>query len=292
MFRLISFSLLICFAALSAFAQMEKYTVPVKWERYKVSDKKVSVLLPKLPSLIENWNPCSEVKTKEYAVYTDQTVYGFTIASKSKDTAPFVCPQKQKFDEKSFQARLNTVKQQLKEFTETTFDQNNLTINKVAGTDTVYWIINDFSNQRWFEFWIVGEGDEKTAVRNFVKSIEIGANPQGIEIGSGTTRTYGDESVKVDESKKTGTSPLKIVFKPQPKYTDAARQMNVQGSVMLKVTFYAHGGIASVTPITTLRFGLTEEAVSAAWRTVFIPAKRDGVSYHVSKTIYYTFSIY
>ena len=292
MFRQVSFLLLICFASLSAFAQTEKYTAPVKWERYKVSHKEVSVLLPKLPVAVDGYNVCNEQETRRYATYADQTVYGFTVVSKRKEKKSDYCTQKENFDAKSFLNRLTELKTELKEFTESNFKQNNLTVNKVSGKITTYWLINDFNNKRWFELWTTGRDDEKTEIQNFVKSIEIIKNTQGIEIGGGAVRSYGDESVKVDESKKAETTAINVVFKPQPKYTEAARQANVQGTVTLRVTFYANGGIGSISPVNTLPYGLTEQAISAAQRLVFVPPKRNGVSYTVSKAISYTFSIY
>ena len=292
MFRQISILLIICFSSLSAFAQVEKYTVPVKWERYKATDKEISVLLPKLPVVVESSDVCRERETKKYAAYTDQTVYGFTVTSKTKKKAPDYCAQKKKFDEKSFQDRFSEIKTELKDFTETNFKQNNLTVNKVAGKIATYWLIDDYDNERWFEFQVTQGKEEKEKVKNFVASIEINKKIQGIEIGDGAERTLGDEIVNAGESKDTEATPLIIALKPQPKYTDMARQNEVQGTVTLKVTFWRHGGIGDITPVKGLPYGITEQAVYAAARLVFIPPKKNGVSYSVTKTISYTFTIY
>jgi TonB family protein len=88
------------------------------------------------------------------------------------------------------------------------------------------------------------------------------------------------------------TQGVKILSKPRPGYTDAARQAYVQGSVILRVTFLASGQIGGVSAVTGLPNGLTEQAIAAAHRIVFEPAMLNGVPQSVTKQIEYTFSIY
>jgi TonB family protein len=88
------------------------------------------------------------------------------------------------------------------------------------------------------------------------------------------------------------TQELRILSKPKPGYTDAARQNNVTGVVRLKVTFSANGSIAGITPISGLPYGLTEQAIAAARGIRFEPKKIDGVPQTVSKTVEFSFTIY
>jgi len=88
------------------------------------------------------------------------------------------------------------------------------------------------------------------------------------------------------------TVPIKIISKPQARYTDAGRTNNVQGTVTLKVTFTASGTIGGISTVSGLPYGLTEQAIAAARQIKFEPPKRDGVPYSVTRTISYTFTIY
>lgn len=88
------------------------------------------------------------------------------------------------------------------------------------------------------------------------------------------------------------TQPLKILSKPRPGYTDAARQNNVQGTVILRVTFLGSGQVGSISAVKGLPYGLTEQAIAAARRMTFEPAKRDGIGQSVTRQVEYTFSIY
>lgn len=88
------------------------------------------------------------------------------------------------------------------------------------------------------------------------------------------------------------TQGIRILSKPRPGYTDSARQANIQGTVILRVTFLGSGGIGSISTVKGLPNGLTEQAIAAARRINFDPAKRDGIGQTVTKQIEYTFSIY
>jgi TonB family protein len=88
------------------------------------------------------------------------------------------------------------------------------------------------------------------------------------------------------------TQPIKIIFKPKATYTDEARTNNVQGSVRLKITLLASGQVGSITPVTRLPHGLTEQAIAAARQIKFEPAKVNGVAVSKIVTFDYGFNIY
>lgn len=111
--------------------------------------------------------------------------------------------------------------------------------------------------------------------------------------GSGLGPGGGNDDGNPPPPKAVGvTQGIKIISKPRPGYTDAARTNNIQGTVILRVTFLASGQIGSISPIKGLPNGLTEQAIAAARRIAFEPAKRDGQGQTVTKQIEYSFSIY
>lgn len=115
-----------------------------------------------------------------------------------------------------------------------------------------------------------------------------GGSGGGIGPGSGTGGREDDDIPRA----RGESSGIKIISKPRPGYTDAARQANVQGTVMLRVTFLASGQVGSVSVMKGLPNGLTEMAIAAAKRISFTPAKVNGVPQAVTRPIEYTFSIY
>ena len=116
----------------------------------------------------------------------------------------------------------------------------------------------------------------------------------GLGSGNGSGTGSGDGgSPPPPPARPVGvTAGLKIISKPRPGYTDAARQNNIQGTVILRVTFLASGQIGSISSVKGLPNGLTEQAIAAARRISFEPAKRDGQGQSVTKQIEYSFSIY
>ncbi|MBX3282085.1 MAG: energy transducer TonB [Acidobacteria bacterium] len=109
--------------------------------------------------------------------------------------------------------------------------------------------------------------------------------------GNGNGRGDGDEGLGAPPASGP-SSGVKVTFKPKPNYTDAARQNQVQGKVMLRVTFLASGGIGSISTVKGLPYGLTEQAIAAARSIRFTPAMVNGIRKDVTKNIEYTFAIY
>ena len=79
---------------------------------------------------------------------------------------------------------------------------------------------------------------------------------------------------------------------PQPKFTEAARQNNTQGTVLLQVEFLANAKIGKVSVIEGLPFGLTEEVIEAAKEIKFKPSSDHGIKKNLIKTVIYNFSIF
>lgn len=117
----------------------------------------------------------------------------------------------------------------------------------------------------------------------------------GLGDGNGNGRgsgDNGDDGPPPPVVPRGVTQGLKIISKPRPGYTDAARTNNIQGTVILRVTFLGSGQIGGISPVKGLPNGLTEQAIAAARRISFEPAKTNGQGQTVTKQIEYSFSIY
>jgi TonB family protein len=89
-----------------------------------------------------------------------------------------------------------------------------------------------------------------------------------------------------------GVTPIKIISKPRPSYTDRARTSNTQGTIILAILFGADGKVQQVLPLKRLGNGLDEEAIIAARKIKFQPETKDGKPIPVVKQVEYSFSIY
>jgi TonB family protein len=72
------------------------------------------------------------------------------------------------------------------------------------------------------------------------------------------------------------TTPVSILSKPMPQYTDEARKEKIEGEVLLRVVFSANGRLEVKSILKGLGHGLDEAAVRAAQQIRYTPAKRDG----------------
>ena len=134
------------------------------------------------------------------------------------------------------------------------------------------------------EIWIYDYPTGKVLLRFGVSGAQ---NKKASPISVETSPTPVDKSDTPDGV----TQEVKIISKPRPGYTDSARQANIEGTVILRVVFLASGQIGSISAVKGLPNGLTEQAIAAARRISFEPAKKNGVGQTVTKQIEYPFSI-
>ena len=91
---------------------------------------------------------------------------------------------------------------------------------------------------------------------------------------------------------ENNTTPLKILSKPRPSYTDRARQANISGTISIYVLFAANGKVSHIMVLKGLGYGLDAEALKAASKIKFEPMTKDGKPVSVVKMVQYSFTIY
>ena len=84
----------------------------------------------------------------------------------------------------------------------------------------------------------------------------------------------------------------RLLFKPEPQYTEEARQNQISGTVMLRVVFSSDGEVDQIRAVRTLPFGLTERAIAAARQIKFVPAMKGGHAVSVHMQLEYNFNLY
>lgn len=102
------------------------------------------------------------------------------------------------------------------------------------------------------------------------------SNGQGISTGG-----FGAEQVvhggpKVVAADTGATTPVEITYKPNPVYTDEARNLKLEGEVLLEMSFSANGTLHVNRVVRGLGHGLDEAAEAAANKIRFKPAMRAG----------------
>jgi TonB family protein len=96
--------------------------------------------------------------------------------------------------------------------------------------------------------------------------------------GFGDARPVEEPKRAPKTAAAANTLPAEILSKPNPVYTDEARQMRLEGEVILQVRFGANGDLQVIRVVRGLGHGLDEAAVQAARKIKFKPAKQDGAA--------------
>jgi TonB family protein len=93
------------------------------------------------------------------------------------------------------------------------------------------------------------------------------------------------------QQEQAHTTPLVLLSKPRPGYTEEARRLKIEGDVVLQVRFTATGQVEVLRVVSGLGYGLDQLAQDAARRITFKPPTRDGHPVDEVTTIHVTFQL-
>jgi TonB family protein len=99
------------------------------------------------------------------------------------------------------------------------------------------------------------------------------------------------EAAKPSMTTTPAFTRLEVLSKPPVRYTSEARQLKVQGDVVLRVTFLASGHVVVQGIVHGLGHGLDEEARREAEQIRFRPATRNGQAVDMTTNITITFQL-
>jgi len=265
-------------------------SVPIAWTDYHVSSQNISIQLPKLPTMRSLSNACTQVEGASYYAYADGVGYEFAWRAKSTDPIPDWCDKKEKFSKNGFTSRIDELKEQnfAVEPDTTIAGLSAKVLRTTTGDPKTRWLIWD--KDRWFELGITSRTGNVGEAK-FTSGLNL-TSSKGQEIGDGADIVYGDPDDVITVYPPRLADPLVIVTKPRARFTDAARQSNFQGTVMLRVVFQKNGAIGDVSIIKDAPYGLGNEAMKAARRIGFLPAVVNATPVTVTKSVEYSFTLY
>jgi TonB family protein len=87
------------------------------------------------------------------------------------------------------------------------------------------------------------------------------------------------------------TTSVEITYKPNPAYTDEARNLKLEGEVLLEVEFLASGQLHVNRVVRGMGHGLDETAVAAANKMRFKPAMRNGQAMDSTAIVHVVFQL-
>ncbi|HVP52589.1 MAG TPA: energy transducer TonB [Terriglobales bacterium] len=119
-----------------------------------------------------------------------------------------------------------------------------------------------------------------------------GGSPNGGVRAAGFTNTAAAETPHArPAATEPKLTPVEIISKPNPIYTQEARDLKLEGEVLLQVVFAATGQLRVVRVERGLGHGLDEAAVRAAQQIRYKPALRDGQPYDSVAIVHVRFQL-
>jgi TonB family protein len=90
------------------------------------------------------------------------------------------------------------------------------------------------------------------------------------------TSQDGSEKIYSSSSMKEGVTPPRVVYSPNPEYTDRARKKKIRGYVVISLIVTPEGTVRDATVTTSLDKELDKQALAAVSTWKFDPATKDG----------------
>ena len=139
-------------------------------------------------------------------------------------------------------------------------------------------------------------GDHSEAISKFFSSIRFANNREGRAIadGPGEQPLSHANDANFDSIHKSSelTNRVRVISKPEPRYTEQARMSQTTGTVVLRCIFSKSGAVENIGVIKDLPNGLTDRAIDAARRIRFIPGFKDGNFVSTWMQLEYNFNLY
>jgi TonB family protein len=157
------------------------------------------------------------------------------------------------------------------------------------------------TKDRLYEFMAMGAPVDDARMTKFFSSVCLHKKKDSVEVDDGAGLPYQpsqeaqpagvDGITKVFTGKELDKKP-RLAMKPEPMYTELARQNQLTGTVVLKGVLASNGSVTNIQTIAGLPDGLTERALDAARKIKFIPGIKDGKFVSMWIQLEYNFNLY
>ncbi len=265
---------------------------PVHYQRYRIEDQNISVVLPKLPLVHVAEDTCKGQVLRSYRAYAEEAVYELTLFE-TKLKLRGKCPAEMRSEPDTPETRAGFYRSQKFEKESAATDERKIFTFYREGNERRI-IEHPKDSSRFIELAVFRRKDAPADPAKYFDSLEFDS-ADGIPVGKGADVVLGDADVTSSDSATVASadsSPIVFVSKPRAVYTDAARSNSIQGNVTLRVTFNKNGSVGSIQTVAALPFGLTEQAIAAARKLVFLPKRANGVPITATMSVQYSFTIY
>lgn len=256
------------------------------WERYKLDDDEMSVALPTLPAMssyrVSGAFASHSLIRHVIGAYADGVAYVIYVYQRKESLDDFIANNRPASGDFVRDVEVSGARGKAYGF------------SNDARHGSTYFLA---TNSRIYVFEAQGSGlvNPDIPISKFLESIKFGENPDGRTLVDGPgsqprsqVLSAADEPVR----SRDGAVKVVVVSKPEPTYTQDARQHQVTGTIVLRCVFRLSGEVTDIAPMSTLEHGLTEKAIAAAKQIRFIPAIKDGKFVSTYMQLEYNFNLY
>ena len=263
------------------------------WKRYSVRGEKFSVSLPTVPAMdyrkvqMGLQGERLEILMGSYADGVVYTVFVYENLSPRQSLDSFI--------DRFFRA--------FKTLDRST--ERGVTIDGVEGKAFSFedGMVQFFEKgDRLYHFLAFGAPPDDKRIGEFFSSVSLRRNNKDVvEVSDGPGEPYepiaeaGTSNPVADQQAYVGKEvnrKARLAMKPEPSYTEAARQHEVTGTVVIKCVLSSNGSVTNIRVVSGLPDGLTEKAIAAAKKIKFLPAMKDGKYVSMWIQLEYNFNLY
>lgn len=176
--------------------------------------------------------------------------------------------------------------------------ERNLTVNGFPGkeyssqTETTTTSVQFLATEdRLLRFAATGPAAAAPVIKDFLASIVVWDTGKtgGMDASKSFTVSNVGEKIYIGRDVDVKANLLK---KPQPSYTEEARNYRVEGTVILRAVLSKTGRVENIQVVAGLPYGLNEQAIKAARKIRFVPAMKEGKAVSMWIQLVYNFSLY
>ena len=240
------------------------------WSRYTVKGDEFSIALPHPPSMITR-------KVALAGTNKNRVERLIQASSNNIDYSIYIYE-----NPKPRQSLEDFIREQTANSTREITSERTLTIDGHPGKEYSYQRDNKPATEQFFaaekrlyRLVAIGAPSSHAGVQDFFSSLAFGNKRQGFEITDGPGEAPEVDGERIYTGRQVDTK-VRLISKPPPIYTAAAKANATTGTVVLKVVFSGTGKVTNIRVVQGVPHGMTEACIEAARQIKFVPATKDG----------------
>jgi TonB family protein len=262
------------------------------WNLYTVKGERISIALPVLPAL-QTFKQTRTSSKKDYkrnviSCSVNRVLYTIHLVENSKPPMTldaFIQEQTTAYLSDNLAPANNLI-----------FERD-LTVDGIAGKAFLYpdnkGMVQFFAdNKRLYDIRAYGAPVDDPRIATFFQHLSLKKQDGAIEVSEAVQSGSFDITPGTIVSGKEVDTKVRLISKPEPTYTDKARDKWITGTVVLKAIFAADGRVTNIRVVQGLRGGLTEQAIEVARKIKFVPATKNGKNVSMWLQLEYNFNLY